>query len=97
MENKEYQNWPGLDFYTKEFKEWIWKLFRKVHARIGHVEEDLAKAKEELRSDYRLIEETDSESITYNLVETKTGENHGSIIFDPSSGILPVIWEDDIE
>ena len=29
-EIKKYQNWLGLEEYTKEFKEWIWKLFRKV-------------------------------------------------------------------
>lgn len=34
-------NWENLNRYTEQFKEWILSLFRKVHARIGHVEEDL--------------------------------------------------------
>jgi len=40
--NKTIFDWENTELYTKEFKEWIWKLFRKVHARIGHVEEKLA-------------------------------------------------------
>ena len=95
-DTKQYQNWPNLVLYTKEFKEWVWKLFRKVHARIGHVEEDLAKAKSELRTNYQIVKDQDDESLTYNLIEMETGSNHGSIVFDPSSGIKPVVWDDEI-
>ena len=54
-EKNTYQNWEGLLNYTKEFKEWIWKLFRKVHARIGHVEEELAKVRENTKVDYEIV------------------------------------------
>jgi hypothetical protein len=49
MENKnEYLNNRGLSTFTAQFKEWIYKLFRRVHARIGHVEEDLYHTRKEL-------------------------------------------------
>ena len=96
MENiKEYQNWTSLDFYTKELKEWIWKLFRKVHARIGHVEEDLAKVRETSKVDYELIgNKTPDQKYEYVLYETITGEEHGKIVIDPSVGIHTVNWYD---
>lgn len=92
---KKYQNWPGLEEYTKEFKEWIWKLFRKVHARIGHVEEQLAKVRETSKVDYELIgNKTPDQKYEYVLYETITGEEHGKIVIDPSVGIHTVNWYD---
>lgn len=44
--NKSYVNWESLDLFTKEFKEWIWKLIRKIHSRISHVEEEMATKKQ---------------------------------------------------
>ena len=92
---KKYQNWSGLEEYTKEFKEWIWKLFRKVHARIGHVEEQLAKVRETSKVDYELIgNKTPDQKYEYVLYETITGEEHGKIVIDPSAGIHTVNWYD---
>jgi len=44
-DNKERLDWFQLEKYTGDFKEWILKLIRKIHYRIWHVEEDLAKLK----------------------------------------------------
>lgn len=93
-DEKKYQNWPDLVLYTKEIKEWIWKLFRKVHARIGHVEEELAKVKEHSTVDYQLKQYEEDNTYIYKLIETVTQTEHGTIVFDASSGIAPIIWED---
>ena len=92
-DNKQYQNWPDLVLYTKEFKEWIWKLIRKIHARIGHVEEDLAKVRDEVAVDYRLLQTGDQDELIYTLVEKNTGTSHGTIVIDPSTGVQIVTWE----
>lgn len=94
IDEKKYQSWPDLVTYTKEFKEWIWKLFRKVHARIGHVEEELAKVKENGTSNYQLKQEADEENIIYKLMEENTHTEHGRIVINPSTGVQTVIWED---
>ena len=86
-DEKRYTNWPDLTLYTKEFKEWIWKLFRKVHARIGHVEEDLAKVREEVATDYQLVNVGDEDETIYALIETHSGEEHGTIHFDTSASV----------
>lgn len=94
-ENKKYyENWPGLVEYTKEFKEWIWKLFRKVHARIGHVEEELAHVRETSKSDYKLLDKGIQPDGTYiyELVEGVTGTSHGSISINTSGEIQVVKW-----
>lgn len=92
---KKYQNWSGLEEYTKEFKEWIWKLFRKVQGRIGHVEEELAKVRETSKVDYELVGNiTPDQKYEYVLYETITGEEHGKIVIDPSVGIHTVNWYD---
>lgn len=96
-DNKKYQNWPDLVLYTKEFKEWIWKLFRRVHARIGHVEEELSKVKEKTASDYQLEQVIEDEQYVYKLVETTTQTEHGRIIIDPSVGIQTVVWKDEYD
>lgn len=93
-EEKKYQNWPDLVLYTKEFKEWIWKLFRKVHARIGHVEEELANVKRQQTSNYELEQSIEDEEYVYKLIETTTKTEHGRIVIDPSTGIQTVVWED---
>ena len=93
-DEKKYQNWPDLVLYTKEFKEWIWKLFRKVHARIGHVEEELSKVKQSTIQNYELKKTADDNQIIYTLTETVSQTEHGKIVIDPSTGIQTVIWED---
>lgn len=99
VNNENYQNWSNLVLFTKEFKEWIWKLIRKIHARIGHVEKELILLKKNINSDYWLIQNSILEDgkIKYDLVEKTTGEIHGSILFDTSGGIYPAIWNDEIE
>jgi len=92
--NTDYQNWPNLVLYTKEFKEWIWKLFRKVHARIGHVEEELSNVKDHVNVNYEIILSENDNTYVYKLIETTSRTEHGSIILDASAGIQPVIWED---
>lgn len=95
-EIKQYQNWSGLVEYTKEFKEWIWKLFRKVHARIGHVEEELAKVRENSNIKYEIKKTSESGKYVYSLYETvkKQGPLGDRIIIDPSAGVLPIEWVD---
>ena len=93
-DNKTYQNWPDLVLYTKEFKEWIWKLFRKIQARIGHVEQDLAKVRDEVAVDYNLTQTgAGDEGLIYTLVEKNSGTAHGTIVIDPSTGVQLVLWE----
>ena len=95
-EIKKYQNWPGLEEYTKEFKEWIWKLFRKVHARIGHVEEELAHVREEALVDYELLDKglQPDGTYLYELYEENSGTPHGSISINTSGEIQVVKWYD---
>ncbi len=95
-EIKKYQNWPGLVEYTKEFKEWVWKLFRKVHARIGHVEEEIAKIKKSVVSKYTIKKTVEDNKIIYGLYETttETGPIGDRIIIDPSTGVQLVEWID---
>lgn len=83
-EKNKYLEAAGLDLYTREFKEWVWKLFRKVHARIGHVEEDLAELKNNAGSavDYEIEKTTSESSDIYTLVEKKSGTSHGQIIIE---------------
>lgn len=86
----QYLDKEGLTEYTKEFKEWIWKLFRKVHARIGHVEEDLAKLKSESKVDYELVksEDKDNKKIIYTLIEKNSGTEHGQIEISSDGQII---------
>lgn len=96
-EIKKYQNWPGLVEYTKEFKEWIWKLFRKVHARIGHVEEELASVREKTAVNYQLVENPElvDGKYEYTLYDFNHPEEyHGKIVIDVSTGIQTVNWYD---
>lgn len=98
-DEKRYQNWPDLVLYTKEFKEWVWKLFRKVHARIGHVEEELAHIRETVKTDYQLEPHQISEyEIRYDLVDVlHPDEDHGSITINDEGGISIVTWAEDHE
>ena len=78
---KKYQNWTGLEEYTKEIKEWIWKLFRKVHARIGYVEEELAYVRENAKTQVTL------NSSTPNYVNTSTAVDETGRIITTSVGV----------
>ena len=94
-EIKKYQNWLGLEEYTKEFKEWIWKLFRKVQARIGHVEEELASVRETVKVDYELKGGLQPDnSYVYELYENISRTNHGKIIINALGEIQVVNWYD---
>lgn len=93
-DNKKYQSWPDLVTFTKEFKEWIWKLFRKVHARIGHVEEELDKVKTEMGSNYELVQTIEDDEYIYKLVEKNSQTEHGEIVINSSTGIQTVVWQD---
>lgn len=94
-EIKKYQNWPGLEEYTKEFKEWIWKLFRKVHARIGHVEEELAHVREVLKVDYELRGGLQPDnSYIYELYEKNSKTTHGKIVISAAGEIQVINWYD---
>ena len=97
LDNRERLDWFKLEKYTGDFKEWILNLFRKVHARIGHVEEDLAKLKRKLASNYIILNQSDSEKIKYTLFETVSGKDHGSITIDPATGGFIPTWTDDID
>lgn len=97
-DNKERLDWFQLEKYTGDFKEWILKLIRKIHYRIWHVEEDLAKLKRNVEQDYQLIDTTTSSTeFKYTLIETKSGESHGSIIINSSTGGLISAWIDDVD
>lgn len=93
-ENKNYQSWPDLVTFTKEFKEWIWKLFRKVHARIGHVEKEISLVKEQTKVNYELEQTIEEEEYVYKLIETNSQTEHGKIVINPSIGIQTVVWKD---
>ena len=94
-EIKKYQNWPGLEEYTKEFKEWIWKLFRKVHARIGHVEEELAHVREASKVDYELRGGLQPDgSYVCELYEKNSRKIHGRIVISASGEIQVINWYD---
>ena len=94
-EIKKYQNWLGLEEYTKELKEWIWKLFRKVHARIGHVEEELAHVRETVKVDYELKGGLQPDnSYVYELYENISRTNHGKIVINTDGEIQLINWYD---
>lgn len=82
--DKEYLDKHGLDLYTREFKEWIWKLFRKVHKRIDHVEEEIANIKVQSGAagtiDYQIEKTIEDDTEVYTLVETISGTMHGQVI-----------------
>jgi hypothetical protein len=98
-DNKERLDWFSLERYTKDFKEWILKLFRKSHARMGHIEEELSKVREEARADYQLetneVTVDSSTVIRCTLVETISGEEHGHIEINPDQAIFIPNWEED--
>lgn len=102
MENKnEYLNNRGLSTFTAQFKEWIYKLFRRVHARIGHVEEDLYHTRKELlkkvNMDYQLTQKvSQSGDMEYVLMETTTKTEHGSIVIDVEGDLNVFTWEEEV-
>jgi len=92
--DKERLNWGGLELYTKEFKDWILRLFSKAHARMGHIEEEIANVKKNSKVDYQLETTLATEtSITYSLTERYTGTNHGNITIKNNTGITVPTWE----
>ncbi len=102
MENKnEYLNNRGLSTFTAQFKEWIYKLFRRVHARIGHVEEDLYHTRKELLKkvnvNYQLTQKVNQDGDTeYTLMETTTKTAHGSIVIDVDGDLSSFMWEEEV-
>ncbi|WQJ53782.1 MAG: hypothetical protein [Wendovervirus sonii] len=93
--NIEITNWMNLDLYTKEFKEWIEKLFRKAHARMGHIEEDLAKLKRKAITDYRMeTSQSTPTQIDVVLRETVSGEAHGSFTIKTDGTVEITKWEE---
>lgn len=88
-------NWNNLDLYTKEFKEWIEKLFRKAHARMGHIEEDLAKVKRAAKNDYQLESLQSSETtLDVVLMEKVSGMAHGHFTIKTDGTIELTKWEE---
>ena len=102
MENKnEYLNNHGLSTFTAQFKEWIYKLFRRVHARIGHVEEELYHTRKELlkktNMNYQLTQKVNSSGdMEYVLMETITKTEHGSIVIDVDGDLPAFTWEEEV-
>lgn len=88
--------YENLRDYTTQFKEWIFKLIRRIHARIGHVEEDLAKLKRQTARDYELVEgTTDAGETSYTLYDNITQTSHGSIIMSGGTGGSTSYWHED--
>lgn len=93
---QEFVDYDNLTLYTKEFKEWIMKLFRKAHARMGHIEEDLASVKKMNQVNY-VLEKSDTidGGTQYVLIEKNSGTAHGNIMFD-ANGQQVLTWHEEI-
>ena len=96
-DNKNFLNWPGLDLYTKEIKEWVLKLIRKVHARIGHVEEDLAQVKKQAVKNYYIKEsETHDKDVIYQLYDSNGPVEASDKIVISGGGVNLTKWEENL-
>lgn len=96
MDNKNFLNWSGLDLYTKEIKEWFLKLFRKVNARIGHVEEDLAQVKKQSVRNYRIQETTNPNDVVYQLYDVNGPVEQSDPIIITGGGVNVSKWEENL-
>jgi len=94
-QNTEFMTWKNLDLYTKEIKEWVEKLFRKAHARMGHIEEDLIKVRKETKTDYQLeAMQVGTDKLNVNLYETVSGTHHGGFTISTTGQIELTKWEE---
>lgn len=91
----EHLDWSGLNTYTQDVKEWIFKLLRRIHARIGHVEEDLYNVRKSIKQ-YYIEKNTDqSGNIVYSLLDNSSKSSHGDIVIS-SEGVVVSTWEEDL-
>lgn len=93
---KQHLSWDGLSRYTIDLKNWLYPLLHKIHARIGHVEEDVYKIKMANKTTYSIQKMPSSEGVIYSLVNDATQESCGDIHFDSSVGVTVSTWDEDL-